>query len=109
MLRRGRILFFLLVASLMTMTTIHVQESPRVLSLECNGFVHYEGDTDQSSGDADKAVSHHHSGCHGHHISAFTDGPVSSVPVPSDDLLIPLTPVDLTHTAIETPLRPPIA
>lgn len=65
MLRRGYLLCCLFLASLMMTGAVHAQESPSVPTLECSGAVHTEGDADQSSGDSDKNISHHHSGCHG--------------------------------------------
>lgn len=64
MLRRGYLLLYVLIASLLATATVHAQEfaSPFV-KLECAGYVHGDGDSDQSQGDADKAVPHHHTNC----------------------------------------------
>lgn len=64
MFRKGYLVFCLLVASLMTTTTLHAREMPGVPSVECSGAIHVEEqDGTSSTGDADKALVHHH-GCH---------------------------------------------
>lgn len=70
MFRWSFLLLCLLVASLTTVATVHANEVPNPTlsaaqtSIECSGKVHSEGDADQSQGNSDKGVPHHH-GCHG--------------------------------------------
>lgn len=70
MFRWSFLLLCMLVVSLTTVATVHANEVPNPTlsanqtSIECSGQVHSEGDGDQSQGDSDKAVPHHH-GCHG--------------------------------------------
>lgn len=63
MLERGYLVLLLVMASLLATAMVHAQEFSGVSMLECSGFVHTQGDADQSPGDADKAVPHHHSNC----------------------------------------------
>lgn len=109
MLRGGFLLFCLLVSSLLATTTIHARETPYAPTMECSGAVHHDGDADQSSGDADRAVPHHHGGCHGHHISLAAGTVSSDAVVGGADLLLAFNPVALAHSAVDPALRPPIA
>lgn len=73
MVRRFWLLFLCLIAtSLVATTTTHAREWTGDTTLECSGALHSEGDADQSQGDADKAMPHHHGSCH---------GPAAAVPV----------------------------
>ncbi len=65
MLRRGVLLLCLLMSSLVAAATVHAQESPNAPTIECSGVVHSEGDADQSTGDRDSLMPHHHGSCHG--------------------------------------------
>ena len=109
MLRRSMLLFLLLMTSLIGSTIVHAREFPTGATLECSGEIHYEGDTDQSPGDSDKGVPHHHGSCHGHCL--FT--PVSGT---SHDLSCGV-PAKFCFPASDVyarwwagpPLRPPMA
>ncbi|MCJ2182674.1 hypothetical protein MTR62_08225 [Novosphingobium sp. 1949] len=102
-------LLWLLAASLMTTSALHAQEFPGSETVDCSGFVHSEGDSDETQGDADRAAPHHHTSCH----TSFGPAPHST-----DDLLV-LRPVRLVNRAFDAPgtalsavgpdLRPPIA
>ena len=66
MLRKLWSLLLVMIASSLVVTgTVHAQERPGAITIECSGAVHSEGDADQSQGDSDKAVPHHHGTCHG--------------------------------------------
>ena len=65
MFRHGILVLFMLIASLTTAAPLHASEFPGATSIECSGYVHSEGDADQTPGDADKATPHHHGNCHG--------------------------------------------
>ena len=65
MFRHGMLVLFMLIASLTTAATLHASEFLGATSIECSGYVHSEGDADQTPGDADKATPHHHGNCHG--------------------------------------------
>ncbi|WP_255326156.1 hypothetical protein [Sphingobium sp. EM0848] len=109
MRRLGYYLLCLLTASLLTTTVVHAREIPNGPTIECSGYVHTDSDSDQSQGDADKAMPHHHGSCHG--SAAF-------VPMTASDALLPV-PVDMPSRAptavvpkrwaIGPGLRPPIA
>ncbi|PBN43555.1 hypothetical protein [Sphingobium sp. D43FB] len=75
MLRKFWTLLLVMIASSLVMTaTVHAQERPGSLAIECSGTIHIDGDTDQSQGDSDKATPHHHGTCHGHSLSAPMTG-----------------------------------
>lgn len=106
----GHILFlWLLAASMLTTTAVHAQEFPTTAVVDCSGYVHSEGDSDESQGDADKGVPHHHASCH----TSF-----AAVPQIANDLLV-LRPAKLPNRLLDAPsvdrwavgpnLRPPIA
>lgn len=65
MFRKGFLIVWLLAVALVATTTVHAQEIPGVVTLECSGAVHAERDNDSkpTSGEADKGTMHHH-GCH---------------------------------------------
>lgn len=102
-------LLYLLTVSLLTTTVVHAREIPGAPTIECSGYVHSDGDSDQTQGDADKAMPHHHGSCHG--SSAF-------VPMTANDMLLPIH-ADIPGQALATAapkrwatgpgLRPPIA
>ncbi len=72
-------LFLVLIASSLVMSaTVHARELPGVTTIECSGAVHEDGDADQSQGDSDKAMPHHHGTCHS-----------SAMQIPSTDELPP--------------------
>ncbi|WP_395337493.1 hypothetical protein [Novosphingobium sp. BL-8H] len=103
------IILWLLAASVLTATAVHAQEFPMTAALDCSGFVHDKGDPDESQGDADKGVPHHHANCH----TSF-----AAAPQIANDLLV-LRPAKLPNRLLDTPaverwavgpdLRPPIA
>lgn len=59
-----RLFLVLIASSLMMAATTHAQEFPAQTVIDCSGQVHMEGDADQTSGDADKGIPHHHGTCH---------------------------------------------
>jgi hypothetical protein len=65
MFRHGLLVLYMLIVSLTTAATLHASEFSGATSIDCSGYVHSEGDADQTQGDADKATPHHHSNCHG--------------------------------------------
>ena len=109
MFRKGILIVWLLAVSLVATTTVHAQEIPGVVTLECSGAVHAgpDNDSEPASGDADKGAMHHH-GCHG--ASTFMAGntaagvffmfPLRSYPVLQVAMLLP------RHSG--PALRPPI-
>lgn len=109
MLRRGFLLLHLLLASLIATATVHAQEFSPSPALECAGYIHTEGDADQSPGDSDKAVPHHHTSCQ----SAPVSSPTRIIRERRLRPLVVATPnyvSALTHRWSNGPgLRPPIA
>ncbi|WP_375195313.1 hypothetical protein [Sphingobium sp.] len=109
MLRRGVLFLCLLMSSLVAAATVHAQERPNAPTIECSGVVHSEGDADQSTGDRDSLMPHHHGSCHGGSacLPVVADG--SGPP----DLLSDAAPFDaapvLARWQTGPDLRPPIA
>ncbi len=60
-----RLFLMLIASSLVISATVHARELPGPVMIECSGTVHADGDADQSQGDADAAIPHHHGTCHG--------------------------------------------
>lgn len=63
--RWGLLILCLLVTSFTTSAAVHASEFSSSTILECSGYVHTDGDADETQGDADRAVPHHHGNCHG--------------------------------------------
>lgn len=109
MLRRSLLLFCLLLTSLIASTVVHASEFPIAAALECSGEVHTENDADQSPGDSDRGVPHHHGSCHGHGLSTpvsdssntLTSGASAKLYFPASDVF--------ARWAVGPALRPPIA
>lgn len=55
----------LVVTALTASAAIHSRELSGPPGVECSGYVHSDGDRDETQGDQDQAVPHHHGGCHG--------------------------------------------
>lgn len=109
MRRLGRFLLCLLSLSMLTTTLVHALEVPSAPNIECSGYVHSDGDMDQTQGDTDKAMPHHHGGCHG--SSAFVPTLANSDMI-SLALTAPVVipqPISSKRWAIGPNLRPPIA
>lgn len=102
-------LMCLMLSSLIVATTVHAQETPNMPTLDCSGVTHQDGDADQSSGDADRSLPHHHGGCHG--ASAFV--PTASqnwlFDLESDRLGVIRSAPALPRWVTSPGLRPPIA
>ncbi|MEC3912933.1 hypothetical protein U5A82_21400 [Sphingobium sp. CR2-8] len=96
MLRKLCSLLLVMIASSLVLTaTVHAREVSGQLMVDCAGVVHEDGDADQSQGDSDKAVPHHHSTCHGPTLNIadvsdlYSVGPASGLhpfPVPQSAL-----------------------
>ena len=99
----------MLVAMVWTGTTAHAAEAMGCVEVSFDAAGHFDGDRDQVPADQDKGVSHHHGGCHGHHVgvTADTEG-LGTNPAACGTL-------SLRRTAVAsgcdpgTALRPPIA
>ncbi|WP_082543426.1 hypothetical protein [Sphingomonas sp. Leaf339] len=103
-------LLLVMIASSLVMTAaVHAREIPGLVTIECSGTVHSDGDADQSQGDADKAMPHHHGTCHGQTL----DVPASDT-LPSMTSADGLRPFPASTSAIashltDPALRPPAA
>lgn len=110
MLRRLWSLLFVLLASSLVMTaTVHARETSGRMTIDCSGGVHSDDDADQSQGDADKAMPHHHGTCHGQSLDIPANTAPTSLarvgnlrPFPTSDSATASHPVDPA-------LRPPTA
>jgi len=108
MVHRGFLLLCLIVGSLVATSVVHAREVPNLPTLACSGVVHTEGDADQSPGDADPGVPHHH-GCHA--SSVFLPGAANYVRAfpPSAVRPLGMTPAPPERWSVGPDLRPPIA
>lgn len=107
--RLWSLLLVLIASSLVVTATVHAREFPGPVTLECTGFVHMEGDADQSQGDLEKAIPHHHGTCHGAAMSVPSPSTLKTASL--DDALRPIAPAGdrLTSTGADPALRPPTA
>ncbi|BBF68005.1 hypothetical protein SBA_ch1_02050 [Sphingomonas bisphenolicum] len=99
---------WMIVASLMAASVVHANETISASAIECSGYVHDDGDSNPSPGDADKAVPHHHGGCH----SAASLLPRTIAPIFFDIQAAPKTAATSRAFGRWAPgpdLRPPIA
>jgi len=110
MLRRLWSLWLVVIASSLMMTaTVHARETPGPVTIECSGAVHSDGDADQSQGDADKAMPHHHGTCHGQSLNVPATGLLSAVPRAGDMQLFPAPDAATASHLVDPALRPPAA
>lgn len=109
MFRHAALLIAMLLMALTNASAVHAQELAGAVGLECSGYVHSDGDADQTQGDADRAAPHHHGGC---------QGGVSLLPArPAQHLLVAASGARLTFAEANAlgrwspgpALRPPIA
>jgi len=109
MLRRSLLLICLLMTALVASTTVHASEWPLAATLDCSGEIHTEGDADQSPGDPDRGLPHHHGNCHGHGLFAPVFGPSQGLMDRiSSKFSFPVSDV-LARWSAGPALRPPIA
>jgi|TARA_R110000803_G_scaffold91683_1_gene159223 hypothetical protein len=104
-----RLLFVLIASSLVVTATVHAREQQGSAVIECSGFVHTDGDADQSQGDADKSIPHHHGSCQG---TVMQVPAKYSLPAALHDAgLRPIAGADqiLASGSVEPGLRPPNA
>jgi len=99
----------LIASSLVLSVTVHARELPGPVVIECSGTVHEDGDADQSQGDADKAIPHHHGTCHGQAMQI-----PAGDELPSSRALAGLRGIapdvrELASSAVDPALRPPAA
>jgi len=102
-------MFMVIAASLATTAAVHARETAAIVSLECNGAVHADGDADQSSPDNDSAVPHHHGACQGPVLdlaNAAADVPARAR---AGQRLRPARAAPLAMHAVAPGLRPPAA
>lgn len=109
LLRLWSLLLIVIASSLVMTATVHASEIPGPVTIECTGIVHSDGDADQSQGDGDQAMPHHHGTCHGQSLDMPAGNILSSLtradalrPVPAPASAIASHPVDPA-------LRPPAA
>ena len=104
-----------LIASLMvavmlwTANVAHAAEAFGCVEVSAATPGHVDGDRDQRTGDTDKAVPHHHGGCHGHHNATAADSGDVPATVSAPALLARWTDLLETGRGPPTALRPPIA
>lgn len=103
------LLFTLLASSLVMTATVHAQENQSSISIECSGAVHSEGDADQSQGDSDKAIPHHHGSCHGQAMNLLSSDTISVTKYDARLRLRMATDLGVPSNPVEPGLRPPAA
>lgn len=109
MRRWSFLILCLIAASFTTSAAIHAREISGSPALECSGYVHSDGDSDQSQGDADQAAPHHHGSCHG---AASLIPPKPDTPLSVDRRVEgrrAANPAALGRWTTGPDLRPPIA
>ena len=70
---------------------------------------HIDGDADQVPADSEKGYSHHHGGCHDHHVALPFEAEEQLLLVSRAALLSPATDISAVAGLLDTALRPPIA
>ena len=105
-----------LVASLMvavmlwTANVAHAAEAFGCVEVSAEALGHFDGDQDQTPGDTDRAVPHHHAGgCHGHHNATAADGDDVPATVSAPALIVRWTDSRVSGRGPPAALRPPIA
>jgi len=87
----------------------HAAETFGCIEVTSKSAGHFDGDRDEVPADADKAVPHHHGGCHGHHVGIADEATLSGTAFVGGGVLA-LRPHDASAGAEpDTALRPPIA
>lgn len=110
MLRKlGSLLLLMIASSLMMTATVHAREVSGLLMVDCAGVVHEEGDADQSQGDSDKAVPHHHGTCQGPTLHIADTSDLHSVARAGGLHPFPMPQSALASYRAGPPLRPPAA
>ncbi len=110
MLRRFWSLLLVMIASSLVMAaTVHAREIPGPLTIECSGTVHSDGDGDQSQGDANKAMPHHHGTCHGQSLDVRTTDAQTSIARAEGLRAVPAPERAMGSHLIDPALRPPTA
>lgn len=109
LLRLWSLLLVMIASSLVMTATVHAREIPGQVTIECTGTVHTDGDADQSQGDADKAMPHHHGTCHGQSLDVpATDA--ESLMTRADSLrAVPAPDRAMASHLVDPALRPPTA
>ncbi len=103
------LLLVMIATSLVMAATMHAREIPGRVTIECSGTVHTDGDADQSQGDADKAMPHHHGTCHGQSLDVPATEALSSM-VRADSLRpFPEPASAIASHLVDPALRPPAA
>lgn len=103
------LLVVLIASSLMVNATVHAREIPGAVLIECSGNVHNDGDADQSQGDADKAVPHHHGTCLGSSLDLPATEALSLVARPVALRPVAIPDRKLPSNLVDPALRPPTA
>lgn len=99
----------MLASSLVVTATVHAQERPESVTFECSGIVHIDGDADQSQGDSDNAVPHHHGSCHGSSMNVPASGELAATLRAADVRPFPSSDAGIASHAVDPALRPPSA
>ncbi|WP_294322324.1 hypothetical protein [uncultured Sphingomonas sp.] len=104
-----RLFLMLMVSSLVMTAAIHAREIPGPVTIECSGAVHNEGDADQSQGDMDQALPHHHGTCHGSSLDLPASGTLTSIAGTDGLQPFPAPASAFASRLVDPALRPPAA
>ena len=99
----------MLVLMLWTAGMAHAAERFDCMPTTSETADHFDGDGDESPSGRDQGVTHHHSGCSGHHVAAPSDA--ASVPFEPPAVSDPFTwrQMGVPGRGPDAQLRPPIA
>jgi hypothetical protein len=103
------LLLAMIASSLVLTATVHAREMSERIVVDCAGVVHGDGDADQSQGDSDEAVPHHHATCHGPTMNLANAGDLNSVSKSSGLDPFPVPQNELSSFRAGPALRPPAA
>lgn len=102
-------LLVMIASSLVMTATVHAREILGPMTLECSGTVHSNGDADQSPGDADNAIPHHHGTCHGQSMDVPATNALSSTTLADTVRPFPTSDSPTVSHLVDPALRPPAA
>ena len=99
----------MLVLMVWTGTTAHAAEAMGCIEVSAESTGHFDGDRDEVPADSDKAVPHHHGGCHGHHVAVADRGEPDANATASVGYRTARVKLSLARADSGTALSPPIA
>ena len=99
----------MLVLMIWTGTTAHAAETFACGDIATASAEEPGGKRDQPPADPGKSATHHHGGCHGHHVAISNDETPTATNAPIATLVGPAPNLEVKGDGPATNLRPPIA